>query len=1031
MLAAMLRHRHLMLVLLGLVLPIRAAQAAGLPCQPCAGLRLEYLAPPGPAPEAAAGGAAAVGAPPGPASPDLLRLLRAERLPPGSPLFLAWEVPLGVPATPGAQAVAAAGATPWLTLVFSTPAPLAANLPQLQAELTAAAAVAASSPRGTWFQIAWRPAPAAQAAGAGAGGAGAAMAGAEYAFLLKRAAVALGGAQAGIHVATGPLPADPAWIADFYGADVAAYVDLVALAAGSAGGAPPAATLAVDQVAQAIQKLHELDPGRPIALDALPYPAAPPGAALVEAARQATAGFDLTLFRAPAGPAVTAAVLNPLALLAREFAGDLSYDPGSAPRGATESWAFVRGKDLALRVIALLPAGAAAGTAAELHFPDPGLRRPIRFPFAAGQVAPPSARLTAPPDAGLEVRIPDPAPVVVLGVERLTAAERHGVAEKVEVASRHEMQVEEILKRLQVFEDAQNRRLQDYTAVNTTHLRFQPNAGANSIEASLAGPLFWSREGGADWAWESLYINGVRWRGKTLPEIPLIQPEKAAALPLEIHFTRDYRYRLRGTGNVGGRDAWVVDFAPEGPGAAGRRLYQGTVWIDRALYARLRTRAVQIGLQGEVVSNEETLDYSPVDAAGQPAAWSPDSFVLPLHMLAQQILSVLANPVRVERETVLDRVQVNPPDFAARRKTTEDADVTMVRDTDQGLRYLVKKGEGPRVVKEGFAKSKLFALGGLFVDDALDYPLPLAGVNYFTFDFKNTKKQLNVFFAGALLVASASEPRLGGSRFDAGTDLFAVAVPFTDNLYRGGHELVDQQLKVHPATFTLKAGHPLGDFVKVSAEYGLLYSAYSRNSQTAPDFVLPSNNLLQSVGGRINLSRAGFTVGGLYSYNMRSSWRPWGPPGNPDFSLADRNFTRYSLTASKDWYLPAFQKIGTEIDYFAGNHLDRFSKYQFGFFGGTRIHGYRSNAVRASQAYVGHFSYGFDFGSAFRLDAVADAAIATDKLDQLHHTLLAGTGVAGSLMGPWQTLVTLDVGVPVAGPDHGFVLYLVFLKLFH
>jgi hypothetical protein len=33
-------------------------------------------------------------------------------------------------------------------------------------------------------------------------------------------------------------------------------------------------------------------------------------------------------------------------------------------------------------------------------------------------------------------------------------------------------------------------------------------------------------------------------------------------------------------------------------------------------------------------------------------------------------------------------------------------------------------------------------------------------------------------------------------------------------------------------------------------------------------------------------------------------------------------------------------------------------------------------------------------------------------------------------MGPWQTLVTLDVGLPVAGPDHGFVLYLVFLKLF-
>src|SRR5262249_48516479 len=150
----------------------------------------------------------------------------------------------------------------------------------------------------------------------------------------------------------------------------------------------------------------------------------------------------------------------------------------------------------------------------------------------------------------------------------------------------------------------------------------------------------------------------------------------------------------------------------------------------------------------------------------------------------------------------------------------------------------------------------------------------------------------------------------------------------------------------------------------------------------------------------------------------------------PDFSPADRNFSRYGLTASKNWYLPWFQKLGAEVDYVSGDHLDRFSKYEFGFFGGTRIHGYRSNAVRASQAYLGHLSYGFDFGHMFRIDALFDAALATDPLDGLHRSLLAGTGVAGSLMGPWQTLVTLDAGLPVAGPDHGFVLYLVFLKLF-
>ncbi len=1042
--------RRVLLSLLGLVLPTCSLQAAGLPCQPCAGLRLS--------------------APVASAPPVAVSLLRAERLPPGSPLFIAWEVPLPAPTPPGplgsgtvspppsppvpaqpaagtadlaaagaaAREVAAAGGTPWLSLIFTTPVPLARNLPQLQAELTAAAEVAAAAPRGTWFQVVWRPA--ASGATATAGGApggpaapggtagGQPFAAADYAFLLKRAAVAVSGAQANVHVATTPLPADPAAVAAFYAGEVGAYVDLVALDA--------AAAAADRQLLAAAQKVRELDPGRPIALDALPYPAAPAGAVLAEAARQAAAGFDLTLFRAGGEVPVGGAVLNPLALLAREFAGDLSYDPGSAPSGAAESWSFVRGKDLGLRVIAVLPGAEAApattaATAPVLHFADPGLRRPTRFPFAAGQVAAPSAQLTPPPHPGLDVTIPDPSPVVVLGIERLTAAERQGVAEKLNVASERETTVEEILKRLQVFEDAQHRRLEDYTAVNTTHLRFQPNAGAASIEATLTGPYFWNREAGADWAWETFYVNGVRWRGKTLPEIPLIQPEKAAAMPLEILFTREYRYRLRGTEKVGGRDAWVVDFAPAGPGAGRRRLYQGTVWIDRAVSARLRTRAVQLGLQGEVTSNEETLEYSPIDQLGRPAPWSEESYVLPLHLVAQQVLSVLDTPLLVERETQLTNVQVNPPDFAAREKSVQDTDVTMVRDTDQGLRYLVKKGPGPRVVKQGFAPSKLFAVAGLFVDDSLSYPLPLGGINYFTFDFKNSGQQLNVFFAGALLVASASQPRLAGSRFDVGGDLFAIAVPFTDDLYQNGKEVVDQEMKIRPATFSLKLGHPLGDFGKIGIEYGLLDSVYSRNSNTAKQFVLPSNNLLQSVAGNLSFTRAGYTLAGHYSYNMRSSWRAWGLPGNPDFDPADRDFTRYSFSASKNWYLPYFQKIGAEVDYVAGDHLDRFSKYEFGFFGGTRIHGYRSNAVRASEATVSHLSYGFDFGDVFRIDTLADAALATDKETGLHNTLLAGTGVAGSLMGPWQTLVTLDVGLPVAGPDHGFVLYLVFLKLFH
>jgi len=956
--------------------------AANLPCRPCAGVRIEPAA----------------------ILPDVASTLKPGGLEPGSPLFVAWEIPLsGDAAAAGAGLPAAirdSGATPWLSLVFTTPPPLAQGSERLQTELRAAAAVAAKAPAGTWFQIVWRPETGS-------------FSPTEYAFLLKRAAVTLTGAQEQAKVATEALAADPKLLQAFYGEEVAAYLEAVALQP----AAPEALKAAVDAV-------QNLDPGRPVVLDARPI-AADPAEMLADAARDSTLGIDLTLFQAPAlETARLVPVLSPLVLLAREFTGDLSWDPGSSPSGAEEAWTFVRGKDLGLRVIALAPAGAQD---LALRFNEPELRRPVRFPIGGQRVPPPSGQVAG---GALVLQVGSPGRVAVLGLDRPTAAERQGVEEKVTVSSQREIPVEEILRRLQAFEDAQNRRLEHYSATNTTSLRFQPAAGTQAIEATLQGPFFFDPKTGTDWAWESLYVNGVKWRGKTLPEIPLIQPEKAAALPLEIHFTKEYRYRLRGSDTIDGRDAWVVDFTPAGGPDAVGKLYQGSVWIDKQLYSRLRTRAVQVGLEGEVLSNEETLFYSPVDASGQAAPWSAQSYMLPLRLVAQQILSVINAATIVERETRLTDVQINGPGFEEARKRVNASDVTMVRDTAKGLRYLVKDDQGERVVKEGFKASKLFGAGGLFYDDALDYPLPLAGINYFSFNYRGTGKQVNVFFGGALLTANIAEPRLFGSRFDAGANAFAIAIPLTDTIYRNGKEIKEEAVEQRPATFSLRLGHPLGNFIKIGAEYEALYFHFGQADDASKSFVVPSSNITHSFSLNTDFARSGYRLSASGSYNRRSTWDFWGLPGNPDFSEAKRDFLRWDASASKNWYLPRFQKVGLEVDYAGGSDLDRFSKYQFGFFGGTRVHGYQSNSVRADRVYAGHASYGFEIGQAFRLDAVADAALATDPESGLKNEFLGGVGLAGTFIGPWQTVVNLDVGTPVAGPDSGFVLYVVFLKLF-
>jgi len=817
-------------------------------------------------------------------------------------------------------------------------------------------------------------------------------------------------------VVSGPLPADAAWLRELYGLEVAAYLDAVAFAP-----APP------ETLAAALAALTELDPGKPTVLDGAPWPASAERT-LPAAAAATEQGFAIVLFAPPATPEVPldAAALAPLKVLANEFRGELSLDPSSAPQGEGRAWSFVRGQDLALRVIASPPEGA---NELRLSFGDAGLRRPVAVNLASGATI--SLGGDNQREGAITLSLRRTGPAVLLRLERATAEEREGVAEKVDVASQRQVPVEEILRRLQAFEDAQNRRIRHWQGVNATTLRFQAASGVQAVEATFEGQVFFRPGQPFDWAWQNFYLNGVKWRGKSIPEIPLVQPQKAAAMPLEVLFTKEYRYVLRGAEQVEGRDCWAIEFEPNVP-VEGRTLFRGVVWVDRASYARVRTRAIQLGLTGEVLSNEETIDYTPVDAAGKPAAWGPESFVLPLHTVGQQLLSVVNTATVVEREVRLNEVVVNGDEFDAMHERAFASDSTMVRDTQEGLRYLVKEGaaSGERVVKEGFDTDKLFVLGGVFYDDSLSYPLPLVGVNYFNLKFRGKERQLNAFYGGVLGILNYADPHFLGSKFDLGFDVFGIGIASTDQLFRGGVESPGEEVKELPARVTLNLGFPLGSFVKVSSSYRLAYSKFSSTDNTDAAFVLPSDHFRHRVDLGLQFARAGYRLAFAAAYNHRSSWDPWGLPGNSEFDPDAQNYTTWEVSAAKNWYLSGFRKVGLELDYLDGSNLDRFSKYQFGFFGSSRVHGYQIGKVRAEKALAAHGTFGFEIGKLLRLDAVGDAAWATDTTSGLDRELLAGVGLAGTFMGPWETLVQLDLGTPVAGPDSGIVAYIVFLKLF-
>lgn len=961
-----------------------ALPAAGqLPCNPCVGLATDDPA----------------------ATAELLATLPA--LPEEAILIVKWPVELADDAAVqaarnAAEAVRAAGTTPWYAVRFAAPPPAAEAGDELTPELERLADIARAAPAGSHFQLVWpgelldEPLPVQ-----------------EYALALKRASVAVTGAQPDAAVVTESLPRDPELVRSLYAQELDAYLDGVAFGAAASGSA---------EVGALKELMRELDPDALVAMET-GAEAGTAGTVLVRAAAEAEAGASLSLFRLSGDTGADAAAVRAARLIAQEFSGDVAFDPYSTPAGA-DAWSFVRGEDLSLRVV-VSPPGAGPFT---LRFSDRQIGSPARFDPATGEsdlVF--GGRRTR---NGYELELRDAAEPFVFRLERDLAVGLDGaesLEEALTVADTRRIPVGEILRRLQAFEDDQSRRIENYTATNTTSLRFQLGTGVQSVDATFQGPFFFRQGAGFDWAWDSFFVNGIRWRRKRIPEIPLIQPEKAAAMPAEITFTREYRYRLRGTATVEGRDAWVVDFEPAAALAEGRSLFRGTVWVDREIYARVKTRAVQLGLTGDVLSNDETTFYAPVDAGGRPAAWERSSYWLPTRVVGQQLFSVLNATTIVEREIELTGISVNPTDFDARRDATLASEATMVRDTDAGLRYLeLDRETGERVVKED-DKTRMFILGGAFYDEAQDGPLPLGGVNWLSFDWRGTGTQADLFIAGPLILADVANPSLFGSRWDAGVDVFALAFAGEDTVYREGVESPAESVKRLRPNIDFSLGRPLGSFVKLDLRYQLSWNNFQRADDTGDDFVLPSDHLGHSVGAIVRYIRSGYRLVAGGSWNRRGDWQPWGPGAA---NLTPDSYTLWNVGVAKTWHLPKFQKFGVALEYVDGSDLDRFSKYEFGFFSDIGVHGYQSDKVRAERAAAAHVSYGFELGEIFRIDLVGDAAWATDPASGLDRELLAGAGIVGTFIGPWGTVVNMDVGHALAGPDDGWSAFIAVLKLF-
>ena len=204
-----------------------------------------------------------------------------------------------------------------------------------------------------------------------------------------------------------------------------------------------------------------------------------------------------------------------------------------------------------------------------------------------------------------------------------------------------------------------------------------------------------------EWEELSFSVNGGKW-GPDRPEFPLLQAEKVLALPLDLQLTADYRYSLDGVDDIAGRRCFVVRFEPL---ASERALYRGRVWIDAETYVRLRLNTIQTRLSAPIVSSEEVQQFTQVaEIGGEPV-------FLATRIVTTQLILIAGRNLLLEKVVTFRDVEVDASDFELRRRAARASDRIMFRDTDAGLRYLVKR-DGERVVSDRMTQSsKALAMG--------------------------------------------------------------------------------------------------------------------------------------------------------------------------------------------------------------------------------------------------------------------------------------------------------------------------------
>jgi hypothetical protein len=551
----------------------------------------------------------------------------------------------------------------------------------------------------------------------------------------------------------------------------------------------------------------------------------------------------------------------------------------------------------------------------------------------------------------------------------------------------------ELVVRNQVFKDAESRKWSSMISEEEVNYRYQgPNGTV--VDITFMDTVYRRKGQPTERVRREFYIGGVRWPYEELPELPLIQPEKVQQEPLEIDLNRSYTYTYAGVDQLDGHATYRVDFRPLEAG----NFASGSVWIDQKSGAHRRLRAVQANLQAPVTGSELTASFGWVRVDGQDL-W------LPLRESNLLTLNVVGERVAIQLDSSALSRRLDDPGLEQQLAAAYASNVVILRDGPKGFRYLSKKGQ-ERVLNEEPVTRKKLLLGGILLDPALEFPTPLAGINFTDLDFRGRGMQANLFLAGAINSATLSEPSLFGSRLDLTGTLFLTALYFSDSIYQGSERREDLELKTLTESANLTLGIPLHRTTKLTLNTSLRYLAFKDGEDTDPAYQLP-NDTLESIG-RLGLAFdfRRFTSALQLEWVKRSDWQSYGLPAAPEANFD--SYRRLQLDMALSKRLPKFQSLSVDARYLKGWDLDRFSQFGFGFFDNS-VSGFGTSGIKGEEAVRLRLGYDVGIKGLFQLNSTLDGAKAwpTQGGDPVD---LVGLGLAANFIGPWKLLMRLNLG---------------------